>query len=100
MSVVGTQLKINLQLKGLGSYRMSDIDFTCDFYINPGTVVSIPKSEMVKADDDNYIALLDTTTLGSGIIQAKITAQIPDDDFPEGFRREIAKTSTGISITS
>ena len=39
----------------------------------------------------NYYICFDTTEYGKGLIQAVITAYVPDDDFDGGIRTEIDK---------
>ena len=53
---------------------------------------------MVKADDDNYVALVDSSKLGTGTIRCRVTAHIPDADFDDGIRTEIEEVNTGITI--
>lgn len=99
MSNVGTELKINVHLDRLDGYRMSDLDFTCEFFVYNTSKVVVTKDEMVKADDDNYVACIDTSKLGAGQIKCRVTAIIPDADFADGLRTEIETVSTGITIT-
>mgnify|MGYP001629197295 FL=1 len=98
MSSVGTDLKINVSIDRLDGYKMSDIDFTCDFYVYTNRRVTMTKEQMVKADDDNYVALVDSSKLGTGTIRCRVTAHIPDADFDDGIRTEIEEVNTGITI--
>lgn len=98
MSNVGTELKINVHLDRLDGYKMSDIDFECDFYVYPSKRVTVKKEDMVKADDDNYVACIDSSKVGAGLILCRVTAYIPDADFPDALRTEIETVSTGITI--
>lgn len=98
MSSIGTELKINVHIERLDGYRMSDIDFYCDFYVYTNRRVTIVKEQMVKADDDNYVALVDSSKLGTGTIRCRVTAHIPDADFDDGIRTEIEEVNTGITI--
>lgn len=98
MSCLGTELKINIRLDRLDGYKMSDIDFTCDFYVYTNRKVTVSKEQMIKADDDNYVALVDTTKLGTGTIKCRVTAHIPDADFDDGIRTEVEEVNTGIPI--
>lgn len=99
MSSVGTELKINVRLDRLDGYRMSDLDFTCEFFVYNTSKVTVKKEQMIKADDDNYVACIDTSKLGSGQIKCRVTVYIPDADFADGLRKEIETVSTGITIT-
>ena len=99
MSSIGTELKINVQLDRLDGYRMSDIDFFCDFYVYTNRKVVLKKEEMIKADDDNYVACVDSAKLGVGKVMCRVTAYIPDADFEEGIRKEVETADTNITIT-
>lgn len=98
MSSLGTELKINVHLDRLDGYRMSDIDFTCDFYVYTNRRVTVAKEQMIKADDDDYVALVDSSKLGTGTIKCRVTTYIPDADFVDGIRTEIEEVNTGITI--
>lgn len=97
MSSLGTEFKINVHVEPIDGLHMSDYDFTCRFYIY--SYVELTKNEMIKVDDDNYIACIDSSKLGVGPIMMCITAKIPDADFPDGFRTEIETVPTGVCIS-
>lgn len=99
-SISGTQIKINIHIDPLGSLHMSSYEFECKFYVFPKKSVTIKKAEMVKVDNDNYLALVDTTDLGIGRLHMSLTAQIPDEDFGNSTRREIACVDTEIDIVN
>lgn len=54
---------------------------------------------MIKVDDDNYIACIDSGQLGAGLVMMRITARIPDADFPDGLRTEVETVSTEVRIS-
>lgn len=99
MSSIGTELKINVHVEPIDGFHMSDYDFTCRFYIYANRYVELGKSEMIRMDDDNYIACIDSSKLGTGNIMMRIMAYIPDADFSDGFRTEVETVSTGIRIS-
>lgn len=99
-SVSGTELKINVNIEPLGHLHMSGYEFECKFFIYPKKNVIVKKEDMVKVDDDNYLALIDTTGLGVGKLHMTLTALIPDVDFNGKTRREIACVDTGIEIVN
>ena len=95
---IGSDVKFNVHVDPLKanigrdteySISMVDYDFTCEFFTYETSKVVIEKSKMVKYDDDNYFAMLDTTGLKyEGFVKILITAQVPDEDFPDGKRTE------------
>lgn len=98
--ISGTEIKMNVHIDPLGHLHMSDYDFECKFYIFAKKAVIITKADMVKLDDDNYLVLVDTTDLGIGKLHLTLTAQIPDADFRNTMRREIACVDTGITVVN
>ena len=98
VSISGTEIKINVHIDPLGSLHMADYDFECKFYVFPKKSVIISKADMVQVDEDNYLAMVDTTGLGIGPLHLTLTAQIPDKDFDNTLRREVVCIDTGIDI--
>ena len=99
MSSLGTELKINIHIDQLDNYKMKDIDFVCRFFIYADKYIELTKEEMIHVDDDNYMACVDSSKLGVGEIKVRITAQIPDSDFDDGYRQEVVTATTGIIIS-
>lgn len=98
--VLGTQLKLNIHIDPLGSLHMADYDFECKFFVFQKKSITITKEEMVKVDDDNYLVIVDTTTLGIGNLHITITANVPDDDFEGRLRKEVICVPTNINIVN
>lgn len=91
MSALGTEFKLNINLNPIDGLHMSEYDFECAFYVYTNRKVVIPKQQMRKVDDDNYIAVInsiDAMRIGRGKVNAEITAFIPDRDFDGGIRTE------------
>ena len=101
MSALGTEFKINVHVEPIDGLHMSDYDFECEFFAYTNRGVKIPKSRMRKVDDDNYLAMITTElgkTIGRGTLKLRLTAYIPDDDFEDGVRTEVAEVCTGVTI--
>lgn len=98
MSNIGTELKINVHVEPIDDFHMSDYDFSCRFYIYTNRYVELKKSDMIRVDDDNYIACIDSSELGTGTIKMCITARIPDADFSDGLRTEVETVDTKVTI--
>lgn len=98
MSVLGTELKINVNVKPIGNTHLSDCDFICTFFVNSNKTVVKKKEDMIKMDDDNYIALINSEDLGAGTIKMTIKVLVPDSAFEDNYRTEIETVSTGITI--
>lgn len=98
MSSIGTEYKINIGMQAIGDIHLSDCELTAIFYVNTVKTQVIQKEEMVVVDDDNYIALVDSSLTGAGELKARITVEIPDADFDDGKRTEVVVVNTGIIV--
>ena len=98
MSSLGTKFKINIHVEPIDGLHMDDYDFSCRFYVYTNRVVRIEKKDMIQVDQDNYIACVDSSKLGIGAVMMRITAFIPDVDFPDRLQTEVETVSTGITI--
>ena len=97
-TIIGTQLKLNINIEAINGIHMSNLEFSCKFYVDIDNAVTINKDQMIYKDDDNYLAILDTTDIGIGRVRARVTAQIPDTDFSNKLRTEIIDVDTGIVV--
>lgn len=95
---LGTELKLNIHIEPIDSFTMDNYNFHIDVFVSPKKVVSIPKSDSVRIDENNYIVLVDTSEVGAGDIIAKVVAEIPDSDFKDGLRTEVVQIQTGITV--
>jgi hypothetical protein len=105
---LGTELKLNISIDPIGEYTMDDYDFEVELYCNPKKVAKIVKSsdsskdtpsKYVKDEEGGgYIVLVDSKDIGTGKMKCKITAYIPDMDFYDGLRTEVAIIDTNITI--
>lgn len=96
--VVGTELKMNIAIEPIGDLHMEDYDFFAEFYTRSTSIIRIEKEQMVRLDADNYIAVVDTDTTGTGSLKCKLTAFVPDPDCVDGFRTEIVRLDAGVVI--
>ena len=86
---VGTGLKFVLEITAAG-FDMQTDDFELTLKRGPKSIV-IQKAEMLQDAQDNFIVCFDSAELGTGVVQAIVTAYVPDLDFPTGIRKEITK---------
>lgn len=71
---------------------MDNFDFTIVFSADKGSQ-SVPKSDMFRVDEDNYIALVNTDIIGKGRVKLVVRALIPDSEF-DVTRREVVQVVT------
>lgn len=94
----GSEIKLNVGIEPIGGYHMEDFDFECEFYCFSNRRVTLGKDSLIRQDEDNYLAVLDSKSLGTGGLKCKITAHIPDGDCDDGLRTEVLILDTGIQI--
>lgn len=94
---IGTELKINLNIDPVGAFTMDSYDWEAEVF-SCGEALHIDKSEAIRVDDSNYMLLIDTNKTGAGTLKCKVTARIPDSDFPDMYRTEVNTINTGVEI--
>lgn len=95
---IGTELKLNIHIEPIGDTTMDDYDFEVEVFCSPKKPIIIPKENTIRVDSDNYVVLVDTNIVGAGDLKCKVTAQVPDGDFPDQLRTEVVCIDTGINI--
>ena len=98
--VLGTEVKVNVNIENIGKLTMDDYEFTCEFFCLPYKKVVLKKEELVRVDSANYIAMFDTAPIGTGELKCKIVAQLPDADCVDGIRIEVSVESVGVAIVN
>jgi hypothetical protein len=59
---------------------------------------SFKKEECILTDEGDYVVLIDTADFGVGTLMCKVTFQIPDQDFPGGYRKTVLNINPHITI--
>lgn len=95
---IGTELKLNIHIEPIGKVTMDDYDFEVEVYCSPKRPVMATKKDMIRVDSNNYVVLVDTNEVGAGDLKCKVTAYVPDGDFPDLIRTEVVCIDTGINI--
>ena len=86
---IGTELKFLLEI-GAQDFSMAEDRFCVDLLRGPNTI-HLEKEDLELDEDGNYYVCFDTMALGTGKVTAKITAYVPDTDYPDEFRTEVQK---------
>ena len=89
--IYGTTLKYLLEIQADG-FDMTDDDFDVKLACQAtGKTITLSKSDLVyDGDGDNWYVIFDSREIGPGIVDATVTAHVPDSDCPGGMRDEIA----------
>lgn len=99
---LGSDVKIEFTADLPDGLKLSDVDFTLKV-INMSEkdkAVDIPKADCIETDEGkNYVALVDSETLGIGTLMLRLTVFIPDTDYQSGARKEVIKINPHIRIT-
>lgn len=98
---LGTTLKLLVSADLGEGIHLEDVDFSCVFFrsgINTGQQVS--KEAMMKLNQDEYIAVVDTNVIGTGEYYMRLTAYLPDTDVESGIRTEVVVVPTGVRVTN
>lgn len=100
-AVIGSQIKIGFSACLPDCLMMKDVEFCVDVYnfSDKDKSVTFKKEECIRICDNDYAVLVDTKTIGIGLVRLKLKMQIPDTDFPDGYRTEIINVNPRISIT-
>jgi hypothetical protein len=111
--IIGTELKLNVNIAEIDGKKMADYDF--DVKIIGGTgikkkVISFSKvgnklsPGLEKEDDSNYIVAFNTRELGTGKIVCRVEAHLADGSFyfgdNDGKRTEIAEVNTDVEVVN
>lgn len=97
---IGTEAKLNISVEPMEGAVMDDYAFECEFYCLPNRRLVLDKSQLVRVDENNYIAVVDTKPLGVGMLKCKVTAYLPDADCGDGIRTEVILIDTGYRIAN
>lgn len=89
---VGDDLKFQITITADGFDQESD-PYTIDFYCGSAHL-TYNQSNVVKSKGNFYL-FIPTEGLAPGIMKMIISVQIPDSDFPDGYRTEISVQNLG-----
>lgn len=95
------EYKLNVHVEPIAGYHMEELSIKCMLFVYPNKAVEVGKEAMVKVDEDNYVIPLTAELVkivGRGQLKVKVIAKVPDSDFTDGYRTEIAEVCTGIVI--
>lgn len=97
---LGSQEKILITANLPDGLTMQDVDFTVEV-VNADAKdkkKTFKKTECILTDEGDYVVIVDTDDYGVGTLMVKVTFQIPDKDFPDGFRKSVVRINPHITI--
>lgn len=97
---IGSDAKILVSAQLPDNLKMEDVDFKVIVYNEdtPTNKEEHDKEECLLTDEGDYVVMVDTETLGVGRYMVKATFQIPDNDYPSGFRREAVRIDPQVRV--
>lgn len=95
---LGTELKLNINIEAVDDLTMDDYEFEVDVYCSAKRVLTFTKSDAIRLDSSNYVILVNTDDIGAGDVKCKVTAYIPDYDFPDNARTEVVGLDAGVVV--
>lgn len=84
---VGTELKFKVEIQAAG-FSMERDNFTVTIRRRSHELL-FKKEDLVTDGEGGYYVCFDTAEFGPGLINAVVTAYVPDSDFPDGLRTEV-----------
>lgn len=82
---IGTDLKFFIQIEATG-FSMDDDEYSIVLRCNGREV----KGDVVEGDNGEHYLIVDSSQFGSGTLKMIVYAEVPDEDFPDGARTEVA----------
>lgn len=99
--LMDSDIKIEVVLGNLPTGKtMDDIDFSVSFSTANGRI-TMEKSKLYTLEDGGktrYIACFNSSKVGKGDIIMTVTASIPDAGFVGGFRKDVVKADTMVTV--
>lgn len=98
---LGSQLKILIEAELPDGLQMLDVDFEVVVYNDDAKDKTkvYAKTDCILTDEGDYVVLVDSDELGVGTYMVKATFQIPDSDFPTGYRKEVVRINPNVKVT-
>ena len=97
---LGSQEKILITAELPDDLTMMEVDFTVEVTNTEAKdkARTFSKTECILTDEGDYVVIIDTDDFGVGELMVKVTFQIPDADFPSGFRKSVVRINPHITI--
>lgn len=98
--IVGSQLKILIDAELPDDLTLQDVDFTVVVYNNNAKDLkeTYRKADCILTTDGDYAVLVESENLGVGTYLCLLTVNIPDTDYPTGYRKEVVKINPHITV--
>lgn len=100
---LGSDVKIAFSATLPDGLAMKDVDFDVTVYNadkqdKADNTVQASKADCIEVGDNEYVVLVSSDTLGIGTYMLKVVFQIPDTDYPTGYRRQVVRINPNIQV--
>lgn len=98
--IMGSDVKILVAAELPDDLTLPDVDFTVTVYNVSATDKEkvYLKANCIETEEGDYVVLVDSDELGIGVYMVRLTVQIPDTDYPSGFRKEVVKINPHVMV--
>lgn len=90
--IIGTEVKFAVVISAEG-FSMDDDDFTLYLMKGRNIIKEYKQIDLVIDFDGTHLLCIDTEEIGVGSFDLAVRAFVPDGNFPDGFRTELARVS-------
>lgn len=97
---LGSEEKVVFDADLPDTLTLQDVSFTATVYnsSDKNKAKTYKKEDCLVLEDGRYMVLIDTKELGIGMYMLRLDIQIPDADFPDGFRKVVVKINPHITV--
>lgn len=98
---IGSEFKILVDATLPDDLTMQEVNFTVTVYNEDAKDKQklYAKTDCILTDEGDYVVLVDSEALGVGMYMVKVVFEIPDNDFPDGYRKEVIRINPNVKVT-
>lgn len=94
---IPADFSVAINAEPLSGLTMDEYDFDVEIYSRTRTrSVKFKKSQLKRKGENSYVAPIGSAVIGAGIVNVRMIARIPDDDYDGGMREDVAEYKTDI----
>lgn len=94
----GTVAPLSISLEAPDGQSMDEYDFSVEFYTSAYKPLTLTKESAIRQGENSYLFLVNTSEIGTGRLECRVTAKLPYPGTPDGFRLEVLKLTTDYII--
>ena len=102
MEQPGTGKMIQVHIDSHRDISMKDLNFSLEFYVHANRRKQLSKNDLIRIDRTDgtslFFALLDTRTIGTGVLMCNVYISDPEPRWKGGNRPVILRRNTGIGV--